>query len=97
MQLSHGYDEINFPFVIATNLYNNQVFFVNVNTRSQVPLINLEDCIDSKIYNIQQTSKFAVTKDDSKANNYNNLQEIILHYTLQQKNKQKVKNQLFYC
>ena len=61
MQLSHGYDEINFPFVIATNWYNNQVFFVNVDTLVQVPLINLEDCINSKIYKIRQTSKFAAT------------------------------------
>ena len=49
MQLLHGYDEVNFPFVIATDSYDwKQVFLVNVNTQVRLPLINLNDCIHYK-------------------------------------------------
>ena len=95
MQLSLGYDETNFPFVIATNSNRVQVFFVNVNTHKRVPLINLKqvnkfDCI----YDIQQTSKL---EDLTKAIHYNNLKEIILHFKLDQLNKDGVDRQLIYC
>ena len=42
MQLLHGYDEDHFPFVIATDASQTQVFLVNVNTEKRVPLINLK-------------------------------------------------------
>ena len=61
MQLSHAYDEVNFPYVIATDEEDTQVFFVNMNTQVRVQLINLKDFISSHIFDIQQTSKFAVT------------------------------------
>ena len=32
LQLSHGFDIINFPFAIATTLMKDQVFLINVNT-----------------------------------------------------------------
>ena len=47
MQLLHGYDEVNFPFVIATKYdlgsFDKLVFLVNVDTQVRMPLINLED------------------------------------------------------
>ena len=61
MQLLHGYDEVNFPFVIASDDANYQVFLVNVNTQKRVPLLNLKDCNNSRIGDIKQTSKFAAT------------------------------------
>ena len=61
MQLLHGYDEVNFPFVIASDGYNYQVFLVNVNTQKRVPLLNLKEFGSSKIKDIKQTSKFAAT------------------------------------
>ena len=70
MQLLHGYDEVNFPFVIASDgddlqeffaKFNYQVFLVNVNTQKRVPLLNLKEFGSSKIKDIKQTSKFAAT------------------------------------
>ena len=82
MQLTHGYDQVNFPFVIATDSDHAKVFLVNVNTLKRVPLINLNkvnkfDCI----YDIQQTSKL---HDPLKDKHYTNLQEIVLHFKLDQ-------------
>ena len=58
MQLCHGYDEENFPFVIATGELRLQVFLVNVNTQKKVPLIDIKKVHDlDAIYDIQQTSK----------------------------------------
>ena len=50
MKLIHGYDQVNFPFVIAMDNNIDQVYLVNVNTEKRVPLINLKkvhkfDCI----------------------------------------------------
>ena len=73
MQLCHGYDEDKFPFVIATDFVGTQVFLVNVNTQQRVLLINLKDCINSRLGDIKQTSKFAATQDASKVENYTNL------------------------
>ena len=42
MQLIHGYDQVNFPFVIANDSDKAKVFLVNVNTLKRVPLINLK-------------------------------------------------------
>ena len=62
MQLCHGYDEVNFPFVIATDQSMAQVFFVNVNTQRRVPLIKLKQIHkEDRIWDIQQTSKFAAS------------------------------------
>jgi hypothetical protein len=36
MQLCHGYDKENFPFVIATDSDKAKVFLVNVNTQNRV-------------------------------------------------------------
>ena len=95
MQLSLGYDETNFPFVIATNGNHTQVFFVNVNTHKRVPLINLKQVYKfDAIYDIQQTSKL---EDLTKAIHYNNLKEIILHFKLNQHNKDGGDAQLIYC
>ena len=95
MQLSLGYDETNFPFVIATNSNRVQVFFVNVNTDKRVPLINLKKVYNfDGIYDIQQTSKL---EDLTKAIHYNNLKEIILHFKLNQHNKDGGDAQLIYC
>ena len=59
MQLCHGYDEVNFPFVIATDYSMAQVFLVNFNTQRRVPLIKLKQIYeDDRISDIQQTSKF---------------------------------------
>ena len=82
MQLIHGYDQVNFPFVIAADSDQAKVFLVNVNTLKRVPLINLNkvnkfDCI----YDIQQTSKL---HDPLKDKQYTNLQEIVLHFKLDQ-------------
>jgi hypothetical protein len=85
MQLCHGYDKENFPFVIATDGGNAKVFLVNGNTQKRVPLINLKkvhkwDCI----CDIWQTSKL---HDPIKAKHYTNLKEIMLHFKLSQRNK----------
>ena len=62
MQLCHGYDEVNFPFVIATDESMAQVFLVNVNTQRRVPLIKLKQIYENdRISDIQQTSKFAAS------------------------------------
>ena len=62
MQLCHGYDEVNFPFVIATDESMAQVFFVNVSTQRRVPLIKLKQIHkNDRIWDIQQTSKFAAS------------------------------------
>ena len=45
MQLLHGYDEENFPFIIGTVDRGTRLFLLNVNTQKEVPLINLKDCI----------------------------------------------------
>ena len=45
MQLLHGYDEVNFPFVTAVDYWEKQVFLVNVNTQKRVLLLNVKDCI----------------------------------------------------
>ena len=82
MQLIHGFDEDEFPFVIVTDVPNTQFFFVNVNSRLRVPLLNLKDFVYSRLGEIKQTSKFAATLDASKAKHYTNLQEIILHFRL---------------
>ncbi len=42
MQLLHGYDEDNFPFVLATDNLSAQVFLINVNTGVRVQLIYLK-------------------------------------------------------
>ena len=42
MQLCHGYDKENFPFVIANDGDDAKVFLVNVSTQKRVPLINLK-------------------------------------------------------
>ena len=42
MQLILGFHQDNFPFVIATDKLEAQVFLVNVNTEKRVPLINLK-------------------------------------------------------
>jgi hypothetical protein len=42
MQLCHGFDAENFPFIVATDFDNAKVFLVNVNTQKRVPLINLK-------------------------------------------------------
>ena len=73
MQLCHGFDAVNFPFVLATDNLRAQVFFVNVNTQQRVLLINLKDCINSRLGDIKQTSKFAANQDASKVENYTNL------------------------
>ncbi len=53
MQLFHGYDKENFPFVIAIDGDNAKVFLVNVNTQKRVPLINLKKVHKwDKIYDI---------------------------------------------
>jgi hypothetical protein len=60
MQLCHGYDAENFPFVIARDFSRKKLFLVNVNSQKHVPLINLKDCVDEyTIWDIQQSSKFA--------------------------------------
>ena len=85
MQLIHGYDQVNFPFFLAINSDGAKVFLVNVNTLKRVPLINLKQIhMFDKIYNIQQTSKL---QDASKAQHYTNLQEIMFHFKLSQRNK----------
>ena len=95
MQLSLGYDETNFPFVIACDGDRAQVFFVNVNTHKRVPLINLKQVYKfDAIYDIQQTTKL---EDLTKAIHYNNLKEIILHFKLNQHNKDGGDKQLIYC
>ena len=95
MQLSLGYDETNFPFVIAIDSDRAKVFFVNVNTHKRVPLINLKQVHKfDGIYDIQQTSKL---EDLTKAIHYNNLKEIILHFKLKQLNKDGGDGQLIYC
>jgi hypothetical protein len=94
MQLCHGYDQDNFPFVLATTDLA-QVFLVNVNTDKRVPLINIKKVHTSdSIWGIQQTSKF---QDPTKAKLYTNLQEITLHFKLYQRNKNGSNWQLFYC
>ena len=53
MQLSHGFDLENFPFVIALDQLDTHVFLVNVNTLKRVPLINLKQVHrNDKIYDI---------------------------------------------
>ena len=95
MQLSLGYDETNFPFVIAIDGDRAKVFFVNVNTQKRVPLINLKKVYKyDAIYDIQQTYKL---EDLTKAIHYNNLKEIILHFKLKQHNKDGGDKQLIYC
>ncbi len=80
MQLCHGYDQVNFPFVLATDGLGAQVFLVNVNTGKRVPLINMKKVhIFDLITDIQQTSKF---QDPLKDELYNNLQEITLHFKM---------------
>ena len=41
MQLIHGFDPLNFPFVLAINKPGSQVFLVNIKTKQRVTLINL--------------------------------------------------------
>ena len=95
MQLSHGFDLENFPFVIAIDQSESHVFLVNVNTLKRVPLINLkQDHRNDRIYEIQQTSKL---HDETKANHYTNLKEIMFHFKLNQLNKDGGDLQLIYC
>ncbi len=95
MQLCHGYDQVNFPFVLATDFQKAQVFLVNVNTGKRVPLINMKIVhIFDAITDIQQTSKF---QDPTKDKLYNNLQEITLHFKMSQYNKDGIDGKLFYC
>ena len=62
MQLCHGYDEVNFPFVIATDKFMAQIFFVNVKTQRRIPLIKIKQIHETdRIWDIQQTSKFAAS------------------------------------
>ena len=42
MQLCHGYNKKNFPFVIAMDEFHDKVFLVNVNTQKRVQLISLK-------------------------------------------------------
>jgi hypothetical protein len=42
MQLCHGFDKENFPFVISRDSDYAKVFLVNVNTQKRIPLINLK-------------------------------------------------------
>jgi len=95
MQLSLGFEQDNFPFVIAVNSDKAQVFLVNVNTYKRVPLISLKQINNSDaIYDIQQTSK---VQDPTKAKHYTNLQEITLHFKLAQYNKDGSESELIYC
>ena len=95
MQLSHGFELENFPFVIALDQLGAQVFLVNVNTLKRVPLINLKQVHRfDRIYDIQQTSKLF---DETKANHYTNLKEIMFHFKLNQLNKDGGDRQLIYC
>ena len=95
MQLSLGFDQVNFPFVIAMNSDLAQVFLVNVNTHKRVPLISLKQIHKfDAIYDIQQTSKL---QDPTKALHYSNLQEIVIHFKLNQHNKDGSDDQLIYC
>ena len=83
------------PFVIATDSDRVKVFFVNVNTHKRVPLINLKKVnMFDAICDIQQTSNL---EDLTKAIHYNNLKEIILHFKLNQHNKDGGDAQLIYC
>ena len=95
MQLCHGYDQVNFPFVLATDDLKAQVFLVNVNTAKRVPLINIKQFqIFDAILDIQQTSKF---EDPTKDNLYNNLQEITLHFKMSQCSINGSDHKIFYC
>jgi len=95
MQLCHGFDAVNFPFVLATDNLRAQVFFVNVNTKKRVPLINLKKVhVLDNIMDIQQTSKF---HDPAKPMHISNLKEITLHFKMNQHNKDGNDRQLIYC
>jgi hypothetical protein len=73
MQLCHGYDQDNFPYVIGQSSLS-ELFLVNVNTQKRVPLIDLENLVGRNyIYEILQTSKFAATKDALRSKHYTNL------------------------
>jgi hypothetical protein len=66
-----------------------------VNTGKRVPLINMKKVhIFDAITDIQQTSKF---QDPLKDELYNNLQEITLHFKMNQLNKDGSDPKLFYC
>jgi hypothetical protein len=98
MQLCHGYDEVNFPFLIATDYDMAKVFLLNINTQKRVPLIQLKQIYKyDGIWDIQQTSKFESTQDGSEAKHYSKLKEIILHFKYNQHNKDGGDKQLFYC
>ena len=95
MQLCHGFDAVNFPFVLATDNLRAKVFFVNVNTKKRVPLINLKKVhVLDNIMDIQQTSKF---HDPAKPMQISNLKEITLHFKMNQHNKDGGDRQLIYC
>ena len=85
MQLFLGFDEINEPFVIATDRNRTEIYLVNVNTQYRIPLIDLNNVHrHDDIIDIQQTSKL---QDPKKAMHYTNLQEIMIHFKLSQHNK----------
>ena len=88
MQLIHCYDNIKFPFVFAMNNLTTKVFLVNSSTTQRIPLINVKqlhklDAIDS----IQQTSTLMTASLTKRSKDFNDLQEIILHFKLKQLNK----------
>ena len=73
----------------------NQVFLVNTKTSERVPLISLQQLHRwDMIFDIKQTSKLA---EESKANDFNDLQEIMLHFKLKLKNKDGSDTTLTYC
>ena len=73
----------------------NQVFLVNTKTSERVPLISLHKLHKfDRIYDIKQTSKLA---EESKANDFNDLQEIMLHFKLALWSKDGGDATLTYC
>ena len=95
MQLLHGYDATRFPYVVAMNEDGTQVFLVNTQTTDRVPLIHINKLHkDDRINEIVQTSKLA---EESKGNNYDDLQEITIHFELQLRDKDGEDVTLTYC
>ena len=107
-QLCHGFDKDNFPWAIANEIddydywgkaISTRPFFVNVNTGKRIALFHNKKIKArwdiNKICDIQQTSKFSATQDASNAKHYSNLKEIVLHFKLKKRKKNKGFTQTF--
>ena len=82
MQQLHGSDNEFFPFVIALNQTQTQIFILNTKSKKRVPLVNLIQLHeDDKIYSVQQTSKY-IEQNQSTIKNLYDLEEIMIHFKL---------------